>query len=125
MIPLINRIIVEKTKRFPDIIREEHQNVRTGHASFLKPLIEIDHLSYQLPKSDKDHFRILKDINFSVQEGEFIALIGANGSGKTTLARHMNALLMPTSGNVLINGMNTRNQQFRHQIRSEVGMVFQ
>jgi len=91
----------------------------------LKPLIEIDHLSYQLPKSDKDHFRILKDINFSVQEGEFIALIGANGSGKTTLARHMNALLMPTSGNVLINGMNTRNQQFRHQIRSEVGMVFQ
>ena len=121
----IFQIAVQETTRFPDIIREEIRNFRTGRPSFLKPLFEIDHLSYQLPKTDKDCFQILKDINFSVQEGELIALIGSNGSGKTTLARHLNALLIPTSGNVLVNGINTRNQQYRHQIRAEVGMVFQ
>ena len=91
----------------------------------MKTLFVIDHLSYAPPKSNKENFLILKDISFSVQEGEFIALVGANGSGKTTLARHLNALLIPTSGNVLVNGINSRNQQFRNQIRAAVGMVFQ
>ncbi len=51
--------------------------------------------------------------------------MGANGSGKTTLARQLNALLLPTEGNVYINGENTRNRQAVPKIRSEIGMVFQ
>ena len=64
-------------------------------------------------------------LDFSIQEGDFIALVGANGSGKTTLARHLNALLIPTSGDVLVNGMNTHERVHHTRIRSEVGMVFQ
>lgn len=91
----------------------------------MKPLIQVDHLTYQHPGTVGVYPPALKDVNFTIDEGEIIALIGSNGSGKTTLARQMNALLLPTSGNVFINGMNTRDQTIHHQIRADVGMVFQ
>ena len=91
----------------------------------MKTLIQVDHLVYQHPGTGGITPPALKDISFSVNEGELIALVGANGSGKTTLARHLNALLLPTSGTVVVNGMNTTDQASHPQIRADVGMVFQ
>ena len=67
----------------------------------------------------------LRRISLSIERGEFIALIGANGSGKSTLARLMNALLLPTSGEVSVCGMDTALADNHRAIREKVGMVFQ
>jgi energy-coupling factor transporter ATPase len=64
-------------------------------------------------------------IDLTIQAGEYVALIGANGSGKSTLLRHLNALLLPTQGNVWIGAWNTRQSAHLRDIRSSVGMVFQ
>ena len=66
---------------------------------------------------------ILKGINLEIEEGSFIAIIGANGSGKTTLAKHFNALLIPTKGDVIVDGISTKKDEFN--ARKKVGFVFQ
>ena len=66
---------------------------------------------------------VLKNINLEIKEGSFTAIIGANGSGKTTLAKHFNALLTPTKGSVLIDGIDARQNEFNS--RKKVGFVFQ
>ncbi|MRR30348.1 ATP-binding cassette domain-containing protein, partial [bacterium] len=82
-------------------------------------------LVYRHPGSRESIPAALNDISFTIAGGEFVALVGANGSGKTTLARHLNALVTPTSGDVLIDGKNTRDVTSHPQIRADVGMVFQ
>ncbi len=67
----------------------------------------------------------INNINAEIRRGEFIAVLGANGSGKSTLARHMNALLLPSRGEVLVNGIDTSNSDKTMEIRRLVGMVFQ
>lgn len=67
----------------------------------------------------------LNGINLRLQEGQYVALIGANGCGKTTLARHLNGLAAPTSGSVSVDGMDTRDRQHVAEIRRRVGMIFQ
>ena len=67
----------------------------------------------------------LSEVNLEIAEGEFVAIIGTNGSGKSTLAKHFNALLVPTSGKVIVDGMDTSNESNLWKIRSNVGMVFQ
>lgn len=89
------------------------------------PLIEISDLCYSHPVRGGESIPALRGINLRVEEGEFVAIVGANGSGKTTLARHLNALLLPESGSVKIQGMDTRDERNHPQIRSTVGMVFQ
>jgi len=91
----------------------------------LKPLIQVDHLTYRHPGTAEAAAPALLDVSLRIEEGEMVALVGANGSGKTTLARHLNALLLPTSGEVRINGMDTRDADSHPQIRANVGMVFQ
>ncbi|MEM3521736.1 MAG: ATP-binding cassette domain-containing protein [Candidatus Bathyarchaeia archaeon] len=66
----------------------------------------------------------LKGINLEIKEGEMIALIGQNGGGKTTLAKHLNGLLKPTKGSVIVKGMDTRNTPI-HVLVNTVGYVFQ
>lgn len=88
-------------------------------------LIEIEHLSYHFQDDEAALRPALEDINLTIREGEWVALLGANGSGKTTLVRQLNALLLPTSGLVRINGMDTRDRRNRPQIRTTIGMVFQ
>lgn len=65
------------------------------------------------------------EINFSINDGEFIAIIGTNGSGKSTLAKHFNALLKPTAGKIFVNGLDTADEKNIWAIRENVGMVFQ
>ena len=88
-------------------------------------LIEVDNLTYVHPQADPAALPALQGISFTIEEGELVALVGANGSGKTTLARHLNALLVPTSGKILISGFDTRQETDYSTIRSTVGMVFQ
>lgn len=72
-----------------------------------------------------DQEPVLNDINLNIAEGDYIAVIGPNGSGKTTLARHLNALLLPSSGEVLVDGLSTKNPKNFPEIRRRVGMIFQ
>jgi len=67
----------------------------------------------------------LTGISLTVSDGEFLGVIGHTGSGKSTLIQHFNGLLLPTSGSVLVDGLDTREKKLRKQIRSLVGMVFQ
>lgn len=67
----------------------------------------------------------LKDINISITQGDFVAVLGHNGSGKSTLARHLNALLVPTYGTLWVKGMDSKDPLNSWQIRQTAGMVFQ
>lgn len=67
----------------------------------------------------------LSGVSMEVHRGEFVAIVGANGSGKSTLARHLNALLVPQRGRVLVQGFDTRDPALTWEIRRLVGMVFQ
>ena len=91
----------------------------------MPPLIQFDRVTYRHPGSPESAAAALQDISLTIERGEWVVLLGANGSGKTTLARHCNALLLPTSGRVLINEKDTAKLDFLPQIRSQVGMVFQ
>jgi energy-coupling factor transporter ATPase len=67
----------------------------------------------------------LRGIDLHIEQGEYVVFIGRNGSGKSTLAKHLNALLLPSKGEVIIKGMNTKDPQHLSTIRHTVGMVFQ
>ena len=67
----------------------------------------------------------LEDINISIEKGQFVAILGHNGSGKSTFAKHINALLKPTTGSIWVNGYDTSNDEFLWDVRQSAGMVFQ
>lgn len=73
----------------------------------------------------KERFRAVDDVSLDVEKGEFIAILGHNGSGKSTLAKHINALLFPSAGLVLVNNNDTRDEDRLLEIRKSAGMVFQ
>jgi energy-coupling factor transport system ATP-binding protein len=85
-------------------------------------MIEIKNLNFCYENSKKF---TLKNINLKIEKGEFISFLGDNGSGKSTLAKHLNGLLIPVTGDVLIKGMNTKESKFLPKIRKTVGIVFQ
>lgn len=67
----------------------------------------------------------LDDINIEINDGEFVVIIGHNGSGKSTMAKLFNGIVLPTSGDILINGMNTSDEKLIWEIRKSAGMIFQ
>ena len=88
-------------------------------------LIEIKDLSYIYQSHKQSQLKALESINLKIDKGDFISIIGSNGSGKSTLAKHLNCLLLPTSGDIWVDGMNTKDKEKVWQIRQKVGMVFQ
>lgn len=88
-------------------------------------MIKIEHLNCIYKTSNKQTVQALKDINLTINPGEFVAITGANGSGKSTLAKHMNGIMLPTQGNVFVFGKNTKEEQNNLFIKKSVGMVFQ
>ncbi|MDI7277151.1 MAG: energy-coupling factor transporter ATPase [Anaerolineae bacterium] len=88
-------------------------------------LIRVEGVSFSYRPEDSTAPLALKDINLTIARGEYVAIIGHNGSGKSTLARHLNALLVPTRGDVWVGPWNTRDARCRRDIRRTVGMVFQ
>ncbi len=85
-------------------------------------LIEIKNLSYRYPDSAEP---ALQGVNLSVEAGSFVAILGANGCGKSTLAKHLNAILLPTEGKVLVGGIDSIAGERLLELRRRVGMVFQ
>lgn len=89
-------------------------------------IISIRDLVYEYKDEDTgDTNRVLKGIDLDIHRGEFLAVLGHNGSGKSTLAKHMNAILSPTSGKVIVDGIDTSDENQLFEIRRRVGMVFQ
>lgn len=85
-------------------------------------LIEIQNVSYAYEDATA---KALNNVSLTINDGEFVAVVGHNGSGKSTLAKHLNALLLPTEGKVLVDGMDTADEADTLSIRQRVGMVFQ
>ena len=88
-------------------------------------LFDIRHVSHTFETEEGKTFDALKDVTVQIKKGEFTAIIGTNGSGKSTLARHLNALLLPTEGELIVEGMRTSDAGRVWDIRQKVGMVFQ
>ena len=88
--------------------------------------IVIEHLNYVYMAGGPYETKALNDVNLTIGDGEFIGLIGHTGSGKSTLVQHLNGLIMPTSGRVLVDGMDLADKATdRRAIRQRVGLVFQ
>ena len=88
----------------------------------MSSIISIKNVHYTYPG---DEFESLCGIDLEIEKGSFVAVLGHNGSGKSTLAKHLNAILTPTEGEVLVNGMSTNDADKLIDIRRTVGMVFQ
>lgn len=87
--------------------------------------IDLKGVSYSYPLGEGRSLKALKNLSLSVEKGSFVALVGRNGSGKSTLAKLLNGLFIPTSGDVVIDGINTKENERIFDIRKKAGMVFQ
>lgn len=97
-------------------------NLPLGEGLSMSSIISIKNLHYTYPG---DEIESLCGVNLEIEKGSFVAVLGHNGSGKSTLAKHMNAIITPTEGEVLVNGMSTSDENNLLNIRRTVGMVFQ
>ena len=88
----------------------------------MEPIIRFENVHFTYPAEEQES---LRGIDLSITEGSFVAVLGHNGSGKSTLAKHMNAILVPTEGRVLVRGMDSSDEEHLLDIRRTVGMVFQ
>ena len=88
--------------------------------------IRTEHLKFSYDaQSESGGVTVFDDLNLSIEEGSFVAVLGHNGCGKSTLAKHMNAILLPEGGSVHVFGMDTSDESLLVDIRRTVGMVFQ
>lgn len=80
---------------------------------------------YSAEEQIEEHHEVIKNLSLSIEKGSFVAIIGHNGSGKSTLAKLFNGILVPTSGRVTVDGMDTSDEDLIFDVRRRVGMVFQ
>lgn len=90
-------------------------------------IIEFQNVSfrYEADESEKPLPLCVEQVNLNIKKGDFVAVLGHNGSGKSTLAKLSNSILIPESGRVLVNGMDTADEDLSYDIRRTVGVVFQ
>ena len=92
----------------------------------MAPILEVRNLTHTYSAGTPFEHKALDNLSFSVERGEFIGIIGHTGSGKSTLMQHLNGLLRPTSGAVLLDGVDLHSdKKFTRQARFRVGLVFQ
>lgn len=95
----------------------------------MEDFIKVENVSFQYVNEADDEPRtavnVLKNISLNIKKGEFIALLGHNGCGKSTMAKLLNAMLFPQQGRVLVNGIDTADEDKRYDIRKTVGLVLQ
>ena len=88
--------------------------------------ITAEKLAYTYPGvDDAPGVVVFEELNLSIEEGSFVAVLGSNGCGKSTLAKHFNSILLPSGGKVYVSGLDTSDEEKLIQIRKTVGMVFQ
>ena len=88
--------------------------------------IQVEHLAYTYPGvDDTPGIAVFEDLNLTIDDGSFVAVLGGNGCGKSTLAKHFNSILLPCGGKVYVCGMDTSDEELLMQVRRKVGMVFQ
>ena len=92
----------------------------------MSEIIVTEHLAYTYPGMDNmPGIAVFEDLNLTVEEGSFVAVLGMNGCGKSTLAKHFNSILLPSGGKVFVCGIDTSNEDRVMVVRRNVGMVFQ
>ena len=87
-------------------------------------IVEVNNISFEYI-TEEESFKAIEDLSLDIKKGEFLVIIGHNGSGKSTLSKNLNAILVPTKGNILIDNMDTRDEENLWNIRQTAGMVFQ
>ena len=91
-----------------------------------QPIISAQDIYFEYRnEEDGTAVPVLKGIGLAIHDGEFVAVLGHNGSGKSTFAKHCNAILLPTGGEMVVAGINTKDEDRLFDIRQNVGMVFQ
>ncbi|MBS6509927.1 MAG: energy-coupling factor transporter ATPase [Paraclostridium bifermentans] len=90
----------------------------------MNDIVSVEDISFEYV-TEEDKFKAIDNLSLNVKQGEFVVVIGHNGSGKSTLSKNLNAILMPTTGNIYINGLNTKEEKNLWDIRQTAGMVFQ
>ena len=90
-----------------------------------EPILKTENLTFRYTTEEGVAPTVLDGLTLAIQPGAFVAVLGHNGSGKSTLAKHFNAILLPTSGKVYVDGMDTADENLLLDIRRRVGMVFQ
>lgn len=94
--------------------------------NLMETIIRIENLIFEYKREEEQEVvRAIDNVSLEIPRGSFTAIIGRNGSGKSTLAKNLNALLLPTSGEIWIDGYNTRDPESLWQVRQRAGMVFQ
>ena len=84
-----------------------------------------EYIRHDIETNTESVNRALDDVSITIEEGDFVAILGHNGSGKSTFAKHLNSILLPTEGTVWVNGMETKDDSHLWEIRQSAGMVFQ
>ena len=88
--------------------------------------IRVEHLNFAYPGvDDTPGVAVFTDLDLSIEEGTFVAILGSNGCGKSTLAKHFNTILLPSGGKVYVCGLDTSDEELLIRVRRNVGMVFQ
>ncbi len=87
--------------------------------------VSYDYITYDDDGNEESRYRAVDGVDLEIEEGDFIAILGHNGSGKSTLAKQINALLLPSEGMLIVDGMDTRSEDQVWKIRQSAGMVFQ
>ena len=88
-----------------------------------EPMIKVQDVRFRYDPEQPKY--AVDGVSLDIRRGEFVAVLGANGCGKSTLAKHFNTILLPEAGTVLVEGMDTRNEDHLYDVRQKVGMVFQ
>ncbi len=90
-------------------------------------IIDVRNITFEYPSAEEGGtpISVLREMSLEIQEGSFTAVLGRNGSGKSTFSKHLNALLVPSKGHVIVCGMDTSDDDNAWEIRKNAGMVFQ
>ena len=90
-------------------------------------IIEIKNVSFEYSNADEENvsYTAVKNLSLKIERGSFTVILGHNGSGKSTLAKMLNGLNKPTFGDILVDGINTKDEETEIEVKRRVGMVFQ
>ena len=92
----------------------------------MEKIISVQNVTFEYTREEgSEPVTAMKNVSFEIEAGTFTAIIGKNGSGKSTLAKNLNGLLIPTSGDIIVGGYNTKDDAHIWDIRQTAGMVFQ